>query len=87
MGKRLAMNMVRKQRDLASPSDPTYSFPVVTSTKIQNAINRLITPNGSAPNPGIEIRESRPYNPQELSDLRNDFAQNGATDAQYMIRL
>ena len=57
MGKKLALNMVRKHRDLASPSDPTYSFRVVTNTKrtpIRNAINRLITPNDSAPNPGID---------------------------------
>lgn len=35
----------------------------------------------------IEIRESRPFTPQELSDLRREYAQNGMKDATYMVRL
>lgn len=98
MGKRLAMNIVRKQRDLINPEpSPTLSFPVITTTKKTPLIRRAVQslnpftptrpeqPQGHIP--GVEISESRPFNPQELSDIRRDYAQNGQKDAQFMVRL
>lgn len=101
MGKRLAMNIVRKQRELATPPDPTFvtpSLPVETVTKktpLRNLTQRINPFRSGGPSsssatpqtPGTEIVEYRLYTPQELADLRRDYAQNGEKDAQYIARL
>lgn len=101
MGKRLAMNITRRTRGLITPDvQPTPSFPVVTVSKRTPIIKKLanslnpFTParEGEGQNslrytPGTELTESRPYNPQELSELRREYAQNGMKDATFIVRL
>lgn len=85
MGKRLALNVVQT-KGLINPinSGParelTEALPVTTSTVKRNK-------NAPRTVPGIEMEESRPFTQSELNDLRKEHAQNGATDAEYMLRL
>lgn len=83
MGKRLAMNITQKKGKSQKKKWP--SFPVSTR------ITKTPSSGGSKFNPFMddkeETLEQRAFNQTELSDLRRDFAQNGAKDAEYMCRL
>lgn len=81
MGKRLAYNLVQR-KGLINPTstEQIESLPVTTSTVKKNK-------NAPKATPGLEIEESRPFTQAELNDLRKEYAQNGSTDAEYMLRL
>ncbi|XP_059101848.1 uncharacterized protein LOC131895456 [Peromyscus eremicus] len=101
MGKRLALNIVRKEQERsATPGwngrNTVPSFPVSTQSKrtpIRSTISALnpFSTGGGSNHPkfemGTKFEEIRPYTPQEISELRKDYAQNGQKDAEYMCRL
>lgn len=79
------MSVIKGRQGVANPAQ--YSFPVATKT-IKTPIrknNPFASKDGA--HPGVEINEIRPYSPQEISDMRKNFAQNGIRDAEYMCKL
>lgn len=83
-GKSLALEHIRRrQGGLDQPSQEAY--PVTTQIKrtpIRNS--NPFSPGGPS---SIQVDESRPYNQTEISDIRNQYAQRGSKDAEYLCRL